>query len=52
MAPLAAGNIVSAYDPDTRTIDGRANLNEISMGGPLLPLPVTGAGDGMKGDGR
>ena len=52
VAPLAAGNIVSAYDPDTRTIDGRANLNEISMGGPLLPLPVTGAGDGTKGDGR
>lgn len=43
VAPLAAGNLVNAYDPDTRTIDGRANLNEISMGGPLLPLPVSGA---------
>jgi virulence factor Mce-like protein len=42
VAPLAAGNFVNAYDPDTRTIDGRANLNEISMGGPLLPLPATG----------
>ncbi|GAA2273872.1 ABC transporter substrate-binding protein [Streptomyces ruber] len=42
VAPLAAGNLVNAYDPDTRTLDGRANLNEISMGGPLLPLPATG----------
>ncbi|MFM9373641.1 MCE family protein [Streptomyces sp. Da 82-17] len=41
-APLAAGNVVSAYDPRTRTLDGRANLNELSMGGPLLPLPATG----------
>ncbi|MFF8776212.1 MCE family protein [Streptomyces sp. NPDC015140] len=57
VAPLAAGNVVNAYNPDTRTLDGRANLNEISIGGPLLPLPVTGAtgepqGDGTKGDGR
>ncbi|NML53826.1 MCE family protein [Streptomyces sp. R302] len=43
VAPLAAGNLVNAYDPSTRTIDGRADLNEISMGGPLLPLPVAGA---------
>ncbi|MFC1229449.1 MULTISPECIES: MCE family protein [Streptomyces] len=42
VAPLAAGNLVRAYNPDTRTIDGRANLNEISMGGPLLPLPAAG----------
>ncbi|MFL9681785.1 MCE family protein [Streptomyces sp. KL110A] len=46
VAPLAAGNLVNAYDPSTRTVDGRANLNEISMGGPLLPLPVTGAAAG------
>ncbi|MFE1349721.1 MCE family protein [Streptomyces sp. NPDC058757] len=46
VAPLAAGNLVNAYNPSTRTIDGRANLNEISMGGPLLPLPVTGAAAG------
>ncbi|MFG3160534.1 MCE family protein [Streptomyces sp. NPDC048232] len=55
VAPLAAGNVVNAYNPDTRTLDGRANLNEISIGGPLLPLPVAGAtdeGDGTKGDGR
>ncbi|MFF8596431.1 MCE family protein [Streptomyces sp. NPDC015220] len=42
VAPLAASNVVGAYDTDTRTLDGRANLNEISMGGPLLPLPATG----------
>ena len=43
VAPLVAGNVVNAYNPDTRTLDGRTNLNEISMGGPLLPLPATGA---------
>ncbi|MEU6932467.1 MCE family protein [Streptomyces sp. NPDC046374] len=43
-APLAAGNLVNAYDRDTRTLTGRANLNEIGLGGPLLPLPVTGGG--------
>ncbi|MCQ4211131.1 MCE family protein [Streptomyces longispororuber] len=42
VAPLAAGNVVNAYDPRTRTLDGRADLNELSMGGPLLPLPATG----------
>ncbi|MFF3644518.1 MCE family protein [Streptomyces sp. NPDC002564] len=42
VAPLAAGNLVGAYDSDSGRIDGRANLNEISMGGPLLPLPATG----------
>ncbi|MCX4619985.1 MCE family protein [Streptomyces albogriseolus] len=56
VAPLAAGNVVNAYNPDTRTLDGRANLNEISMGGPLLPLPVTGAsapgGDGPASEGK
>ncbi|MEU5086128.1 MCE family protein [Streptomyces sp. NPDC021356] len=42
VAPLAADNLVNAYDTDHRTIDGRADLNEISMGGPLLPLPASG----------
>ncbi len=50
VAPLATGNLVSAYNPDTRTIDGRTNLNEISMGGPLLPLPAAG-GDGSAASG-
>ncbi|WP_329125845.1 MCE family protein [Streptomyces sp. NBC_01465] len=30
-APLAASNLVNAYDPVHRTIDGRANLNEVRM---------------------
>ncbi|MFC4329256.1 MCE family protein [Streptomyces andamanensis] len=54
VAPLAASNVVGAYDPDHRSLDGRANLNEISMGGPLLPLPATGgaaATDGATGKG-
>ncbi|MEU1304134.1 MCE family protein [Streptomyces shenzhenensis] len=53
VAPLAADNLVSAYDTDTRTLDGRANLNEISMGGPLLPLPATGGSvsSGASGEG-
>ncbi|MFC9611075.1 MCE family protein [Streptomyces sp. NPDC056938] len=42
VVPLAAGNVVNAYNPSTRTLDGRANLNELSMGGPLLPLPAVG----------
>ncbi|WP_353942319.1 MCE family protein [Streptomyces sp. HUAS MG91] len=41
-APLAAGNVLNAYNPKTRTLDGRANLNELSQGGPLLPLPSVG----------
>ncbi|MQY16018.1 hypothetical protein SRB5_62100 [Streptomyces sp. RB5] len=36
VAPLAADNFLKAYDPNSRTIDGRGNLNEISMGGPLF----------------
>ncbi|WP_329499846.1 MCE family protein [Kitasatospora herbaricolor] len=44
-APLAADNLLAAYDPARRTIDGRANLNELSAGdrpgGPgTLPLPL------------
>ncbi|MEV3853282.1 MCE family protein [Streptomyces sp. NPDC050095] len=42
VAPLAADNVLGAYDPKTRTLDGRADLNELSMGGPLLPLPAVG----------
>ncbi|MCX5209151.1 MCE family protein [Kitasatospora sp. NBC_00240] len=45
-APLAADNLLAAYDPARRTIDGRANLNELSTGarpggtgGLPLPLP-------------
>ncbi|MFD3569886.1 MCE family protein [Streptomyces sp. NPDC058671] len=52
VAPLAADNLVDAYDKDSRTIHGRANLNEISMGGPLLPLPVTGGAAAGTGKGE
>ncbi|MDT0611816.1 MCE family protein [Streptomyces lancefieldiae] len=52
VAPLAAGNIVGAYDTDTGMLDGRANLNEISMGGPLLPLPATGGSTTTSGGGK
>jgi virulence factor Mce-like protein len=38
-APLAVDNVLAAYDPTTRTLDGRADLNEISMsaGGAASP---------------
>ncbi|MET9616303.1 MCE family protein [Kitasatospora indigofera] len=44
-APLAADNLLAAYDPARRTIDGRANLNELSAGyrpagTGTLPLPL------------
>lgn len=35
-APLAADNVLNAYDPVHRTLDGRGDLNELSMGGPLV----------------
>ncbi|WP_328885895.1 MCE family protein [Streptomyces sp. NBC_00316] len=34
--PLAAGNVLNAYDPANRTLNGRTDLNELSMGGPLI----------------
>lgn len=51
--PLAAQNLVNAYDPRTGTLNARGDLNEISMGacsylsnphqtGCPLPLPATG----------
>jgi virulence factor Mce-like protein len=30
--PLAATNVLNAYDPENGTLDGRADLNEFSMG--------------------
>ncbi|OAR23440.1 ABC transporter substrate-binding protein [Streptomyces sp. ERV7] len=47
--PLAASNLENAYDPATRTIDGRADLNELG----LLPLPAVGTyGQRAPGAGR
>ncbi|MER8184630.1 MCE family protein [Kitasatospora sp. NPDC094015] len=40
-APLAAGNLLGAYDSAHGTLDGRANLTELSGG--ALPLPLPGA---------
>lgn len=52
--PLAAANLEQAYNPRTRTIDGRANINELAAGDlvavpeprlgslPGLPLPPVG----------
>ncbi|MHC0433696.1 MCE family protein [Streptomyces sp. O3] len=37
--PLAALNLDQAYNPRTRTIDGRANVNELAG---ALPLPAVG----------
>lgn len=34
-APLAADNLLNAYDPGTGTLQGRADINELSMGGSL-----------------
>jgi phospholipid/cholesterol/gamma-HCH transport system substrate-binding protein len=40
--PLAVSNVLGAYDPKRHTLDGRGDLNEISM--PALPLPAVGGG--------
>ncbi|WP_261987250.1 MCE family protein [Actinomadura sp. HBU206391] len=32
VAPLAAGNVLNAYNPANQTLDGRGDLNELSMG--------------------
>ncbi|MET9998228.1 MCE family protein [Streptomyces microflavus] len=46
--PLAAGNVLNAYDPANRTLNGRANLNELSMGGPLVdPDAASGPPPGL-----
>ena len=38
-APLAADNLLNAYDPAKQSIDGRADLNELSF---PMPFPSTG----------
>lgn len=45
-APLAVDNLINAYDAKHHTLDGRADLNELSLwpsGGPML-LPNTSGG--------
>lgn len=46
-APLAADNLLNAYDPAHRVIDGRTNINELSGGGTSAartPSGTTAAG--------
>ena len=47
-APVAVQNLINAYDPTNNTLDGRANLNEITGWGsgapPLLLPPANGTG--------
>lgn len=45
-APLAAGNFLKAYNPAQRTLDNRANINELSLGGPLTPSAGAATGTG------
>ncbi|MGH3376314.1 MAG: MCE family protein [Actinoallomurus sp.] len=42
--PLAADNVLNAYDPVHQTLDGRGDLNELSMGGPLTSAAQTTGG--------
>ncbi|MEU5974536.1 MCE family protein [Streptomyces sp. NPDC047315] len=42
VAPLAAGNVLNTYDPVHRTLNGRANLNELTYG----PDPARADGAG------
>ena len=50
--PLAVDNVVNAYDATNRTLDGRGNLNELSMGPGAHDLPaITSGGTGAGGAG-
>jgi len=40
-APLAADNLLNAYDPQHGTLDGRADINELSMGPDLTAAATT-----------
>ena len=42
VAPLAATNLVSAYDPASQTLQGRAILLEYLKDAPPLPVPLAG----------
>jgi phospholipid/cholesterol/gamma-HCH transport system substrate-binding protein len=43
VAPLAATNVVSAFDPESQTLQGRAILLEYLANAPPQPVPLTGA---------
>jgi phospholipid/cholesterol/gamma-HCH transport system substrate-binding protein len=42
-APLAVDNVLGAYDPQNGTLDGRGDLNELSMGQGSSPPPYQSA---------
>ncbi|MEU0368758.1 MlaD family protein [Streptomyces sp. NPDC006283] len=46
-APLAAGNALNAYDPVHRTLNGRADINELSYGAAIVIPPDTGSMAGL-----
>jgi ABC-type transporter Mla subunit MlaD len=50
--PLAVDNVVNAYDATTHTLDGRGDLNELSMGpgaNALTAITSGGTGAGSSG---
>jgi phospholipid/cholesterol/gamma-HCH transport system substrate-binding protein len=48
--PLAVDNVVNAYDATNHTLDGRGDLNELSMGpGGLTAITAGGTGTGGSG---
>jgi len=50
--PLAVDNVVNAYDSTNRTLDGRGDLNELSMGPGANDLTaITAGGTGTGGSG-
>lgn len=50
--PLAADNVVNAYDATNHTLDGRGDLNELSMGpGANALTAITAGGTGTGGSG-
>ena len=50
--PLAVDNVVNAYDATNRTLDGRGDLNELSMGpGAHALTAITSGGTGTGGAG-
>jgi phospholipid/cholesterol/gamma-HCH transport system substrate-binding protein len=42
-APLAADNLLNAYDPGRGVFDGRTDINELSMGGGTAPAAAPGS---------
>jgi virulence factor Mce-like protein len=49
-APLAADNLLNTYNPTTGTLDGRADINELSMGGSVDPPTAAAPGSATAAD--